>query len=96
MAECIGLEGGGADAAFGDVELNANPCEFSFKLPFSFSISIPIPVLPIPDLSLLIPKFSLSLNCDFGNPIDVSAGLPDGGGRIACFDPDPDKEEEAA
>lgn len=95
---CIGLSatGGSADAAFSAPELNASICNFSFKLPsLSFGFSLPSLSLVLPKISLpfIIPSFSFSLNCDLSNPIDVSAGLEYGGGRVSCFEPSPDKEE---
>ena len=73
----------------GDAELKADLCSFSFKLPSipfppKFSFKIPLFAFPFP-----IPKFSFQLSCDPSKPIDITAGLEFGGGRISCF------EEEA-
>lgn len=61
-----------------------------FALPtFRFAFSLKLPALPIPP-PIPFFSFSLSLNCDLSNPLNVSAGLNWGGGRVATFDPDPD------
>lgn len=58
---------------------------FSFGLLLS-GISFPPPIPKI--------KISLGISCDANNPIDVTAGVEYGGGRVATFDPDPDLAEE--
>lgn len=74
------------------------------------TIQLPIPcipsfLIPIPVLNLRIPPFSFffpfpfptlqfSFSCDFGNPIDISAGIAYGGGREARFDFDPDQADQ--
>ena len=62
-----------------------------FALPsFAFAIGFVLPtIFPLP-----IPVFSISigLNCSLTNPLDVSAGLSYGGGRVASSDPDPDAQ----
>ena len=62
-----------------------------FKLPvFVFSLGFKQPTifpLPFPEFAL-----SLGLNCSLENPIDVSAGVKFGGGRVSNADPDPDQQ----
>lgn len=82
-----GASGGGANADFTAPELNASLCEFSLKLP-SFSFGFVLPSIPFPPV-LPLPKFGFELSCDPSKPIDISAGLEFGGGRIACFEIDP-------
>lgn len=80
-----------ADASFTKPEINASPCSFSFKLPsfsFSFSFKFKFPPFDIP-----IPRFRLAISCDLSKPIDVSAGLEFGGGRVALFDTSPDDDD---
>lgn len=80
-----------ADASFSKPELNASPCNFSFKLP-SFSFGFTLPPIPFPP-PLPIPRFRLAISCDLHNPIDVSAGIDFGGGRVAQSDPSPDDDD---
>jgi hypothetical protein len=75
-------------ATFNAPELNASICGFSIRLP-KFSISFLLPAIAFPP-KLPIPRFSLQLTCDPSNPINVSAGLGYGGGRVSRTDPDPD------
>jgi hypothetical protein len=82
-----GLGSAGATGEFGAPSLNADICEFSLKLP-SFSFGFVLPSIPFPPV-LPFPKFGFELSCKLPNPIDISAGLEFGGGRIACFDVDP-------
>ncbi len=83
--------GVGADPSFTKPELNASPCNFSFKLPsFSFGFSLVLPPFPPP---LPIPRFRLAITCDLNNPIDVSAGIEFGGGRTPASDPSPDDDD---
>lgn len=90
MASCIDPNAD-ANASFTKPELNANPCEFSLQLPkFSFGFVLPNLAFPPP-----LPKFNFSfkLSCDLANPISVAGGIEFGGGRLACFDPDPTLED---
>lgn len=78
-------------ADFNGPSINASLCNFSIQLPrFSFGLVIPPfqfpPTIPFPTLAF-------ALSCDLSKPIDVSVGLGPGGGRIACFDEDPDLED---
>ena len=86
-----GVDFGSLDG--GDV--TASLCEFSLKLP---NIKIPpvfnLPPIPFPP-PFPIPKLSFTLSCDLNKPIDISAGLPFGGGKIPCVLPDPDEEVAA-
>ncbi len=80
-----------ADPKFGKPDLNASPCNFTFKLPsftFGFNFSFKFPPFDIP-----IPRFRLAISCDLSNPVDVSAGLDFGGGRLSCSDPSPDDDD---
>jgi hypothetical protein len=77
----------GASASFNDPSVNASVCNFQFKLP-SFAFGFVLPPIPFPP-TLPFPKFGFELSCRLPNPINVSAGLEFGGGRIACFDVDP-------
>ena len=80
-----------ADPQFTSPELNASPCSFSFKLPsftFGFAFSFKFPPFDLP-----IPRFRLAISCDLSKPIDVSAGLENGGGRLSCSDPSPDDDD---
>lgn len=88
MASCIDPNAD-ANASFSKPELNANPCEFSLQLP-KFSFGFVLPTIAFPPA---LPKFNFSfkLSCDLANPISVSGGI--GGGRFACFDPDPTQED---
>lgn len=81
-----------AEASFTKPELNANPCEFKFKLP-SFSFGFKIPGFKFPPFDLPIPHFKLSLSCDLSNPIDLSASIEPGGGRASNSDPSPDDDD---
>lgn len=87
----------------GNVDANAGFGTKSTAIALPCGISIK---LPIPDISIILPTlllsfsfppkfpFSFSLNCDPTDPIDISAGLPYGGGRVACFDPNPDDSDD--
>lgn len=90
------LDAAGVDFGSGSGgDIKASLCEFSFKFP---DIKIP-PVFNLPDIPfpppLPIPKLAFSLSCDPNKPIDITAGLAFGGGRIACYDSG-DEEAEAA
>lgn len=78
-------------AAFTKPELNASPCSFSFKLP-SFTFGFTLPDIPFPP-PLPIPRLKLVLSCDLKNPIDVSAGLEFGGGRVSNAPTSPDDDD---
>ena len=62
---------------------------FTFKL---------LPSLPPISFPPPIPTFSLSigLNCSLSNPLNISAGLAYGGGRVSNADPDPDLQLDQA
>jgi len=64
------------------------------KLPsIGFSLSFTIPQFTI-DLSLLF-GIALSISCDGvrnGHPLNFTADVPWGGGRVPTSDPDPDDE----
>ncbi len=75
-----------------DAEFKAGPpvldlCKF--KLPsFLFKIKFKLPPINFPPK---LPSFSLSLglNCDLSNPLNVTAGVKFGGGRVSTGEPDP-------
>ncbi len=91
----VGVEFG----AVGSFEVTAEICNFSLHVP-----NIPLPpqfILPAIDFPppLPIPKVSFALSCDPNKPIDLSAGIAFGGGRIPCTipsDEDDDDQDEAA
>lgn len=66
----------------------ASLCGFAIPS-FLFKLSFNLPAISFPPP---LPSFfiALGLNCSLNNPLDVSAGVPYGGGRQASFDPDPD------
>ncbi len=77
-----------ADASFQAGPPVAQLC--GFKLPslqFSFGFTLP-PINFPPKLPSL--QAAIGLNCDTDNPLDISAGLDWGGGRVGTQDPDPD------
>ncbi len=83
----------------GEGAVAASICGFSLKIP---RIPIPPVSIALPDITALlpklpIPKLSFALTCDLNNPIDITASIPFGGGRIACVDPtnDPDEQQFA-
>lgn len=89
---CIDLSSADASVSFTKPALNANPCNFSFRLP-SFIPSLSLPSIPFPPLPFPVPSFEFKLSCSLDQPIDVSAGLSWGGGKIPCFEPSPDEEQ---
>jgi hypothetical protein len=80
------------DPKFSKPELNASPCEFTFKLP-SFTFGVNIPAIPFPPFAIPIPHLRLALSCDLSNPIDISASVSSGGGRVSNGDPSPDADD---
>ncbi len=81
--------GPSASVDFEEPTLNADPCNFSLSIKFP-SFNFVLPNLSIdfpPDLSLY---FNFELSCDLSKPINVSAGVGPGGGRVPAMDPDPD------
>lgn len=85
------LPSGGVE--FNAPSLNANPCEFQIKIPLP-TFNLVLPAIPFPPSFLPVFNLSFTLSCSLDNPIDVSGELAFGGGRIPCFDPDPDDEED--
>lgn len=87
----------GASVTFGsvgEIGLSASICGFEPKLP---SIPFP-PVFSLPfEFPPPLPKLKLawSLTCDPSKPIDITAGIEWGGGRVGCQDDDPDQQEAA-
>ena len=65
-----------------------------FKLPsFGFSLGFTIPPFSI-DISTLF-GIALGISCDgikSGHPLNFTAGVPWGGGRVGTYDPDPDDD----
>lgn len=82
----------GVTADFTAPQINANPCNFSFKLP-TFKFGFVLPTFKFPPFDIPIPRFRLAISCDLSQPIDVSAGLDFGGGRTPNGDPSPDDDE---
>lgn len=79
------------EPAFTSPELNAEPCNFEFKLPnFTFGFNLPPFAFPPP---IPIPRFRFAISCDLSKPIDVSAGLDYGGGRVSSYDLSPDDDD---
>lgn len=74
------------------------------SLPCGINISIPIPsigdilaniALNLPTLTLKFAlPFKFELSCDLSNPIDITADIPFGGGRVACFNASPDDHDD--
>jgi len=85
------LPGGFGGADFATPTVNAQLCGFSIQLP-KFSLKFLLPAIAFPP-KLPIPSFSFALSCDPSKPIDVSAGLSYGGGRVSRTDPDPDLKD---
>lgn len=77
--------------SFDKPDVNAANCQFQIKFP-SFAFGVTIPSLPFPPI-LPFPTFGFELSCDPSKPINVSAGLAFGGGRVACFDTNPDQSD---
>lgn len=64
-----------------------------FKLPGPFSINLG--PLTLPPIKIPLPDFfaALGISCDGilnGHPLDFTAGVKWGGGRVATYDKDPD------
>lgn len=82
-----------AGVEFNEPTLNASPCAFAidFRLPV-FTLNLQAPPFPPP----FLPSFNLSLklSCNLDEPVDVSAGIAPGGGRLPCFDESPDDEDD--
>lgn len=82
------LDGSGVDANFTAPELDAQNCQLSLKLPtINLKLLLPFGFPPLFDFSF---NFNLVLSCDLSKPIDVAGGVKFGGGRVPCFDADPD------
>lgn len=79
----------------GEGEVVASICGFDLTLP---DIDIPpkffLPSIDFPP-PFPIPKLAFSLTCDPDKPIDITAGIEFGGGRIPCYVPNEDDEDEA-
>ncbi len=69
----------------------ASVCGFELQIP-----TIPFP--PALNINFKFPpalpkiKFGYALTCDPKDPIDITAGLGWGGGRLSCSDESPDQE----
>lgn len=67
-----------------------------FKLPtFLFILALLLPAFKFPPFTIPSFNFSLSLNCDLSNPLNLTADVAWGGGRVANYDPDPGEVEFA-
>lgn len=69
------------------------PCGLSLGLPtFGLSFGFKLPSIPpfpaLPSLNL-----AFKLSCDPSKPLDISAGVPFGGGRTTNIGPDPDLDD---
>lgn len=61
-----------------------------FKIPFLlFGFSFKIPDFSFPP-ALPVFRLSIGINCLLSNPVNISAGVAYGGGRVSTSDPDPD------
>lgn len=83
------------DVEFGKIgegKTVASICGFDIKIPsFPFPPKLTISGIPFPP-PFPFPKFGFALSCDPKKPIDITAGLKWGGGRISCVD----QEQQAA
>jgi hypothetical protein len=88
-----------ADAGFALGPPVASLCGFAIpSLRFSFGFKIPgLPGIAFPP-AIPFPFLAIGLHCDSDNPLDVTAGVGYGGGRVSNAPPDPDSEtmDEAA
>lgn len=79
----------GVEASFNSEDPGLSlPCGLSIKIP-RFSIAFILPTIPFPP-TIPIPFFGFALSCDPLSPINMTAGLDYGGGRVARFDANPD------
>lgn len=90
------LDAGVEFGAIGEGEVVASICGFSLALP-----DIPIPPIKVtlPPIDLLLPKLpfpklNFVLSCSPDKPIDITAGLEFGGGRVPCVISSDDDEED--
>ena len=79
------LDNVGANVDFGGGAFKvASVCDVTIKLPkFPLPPVFVLPPIPFPP-PLPIPKFSFGLSCNLKDPIDITAGLSFGGGRLPC------------
>jgi hypothetical protein len=65
-------------------------CGFKLLLRFSLQLGLVVPSLeiPLPDLFA-----ALGINCDLKHPLNFTAGIGYGGGRVGRANPDPDDQE---
>ena len=61
----------------------ALPCGISFTIPYPPSLSVIFKKFKITLPGIPKIPFSFSLNCDPSKPINITAGLPWGGGRVS-------------
>lgn len=80
------------DASFEAPELEATDCQIQFKLP-NYSFGVSIPPFSFPPFEIPIPRLRLALSCDLSKPIDISASVASGGGRVPNGDPSPDADD---
>ena len=79
-----------SDQGFPPGPAAAQLCGFTLPTQFALPpISLPslASLITIPKLSLLP---SLGINCSSSNPMDVTNGVPAGGGRVPTGPPDPE------
>lgn len=82
------------DAGFALGPPVASLCGFAIpSLRFKFGLKFPgLPGISFPP-PLPFPFLSLGIHCDSDNPLDVTAGVKYGGGRVSNAPPDPDQEQ---
>jgi hypothetical protein len=78
-----------ADASAG---VTATCCGFTLDIEVGFVINFQLPAFAL-NLELLLPYIGFTISCDPGKPVNISAGLPYGGGRVSNSEPDPDLSE---
>ncbi len=94
-ASSSGSFGGGVSMGSTAVAL---PCGISFKIPYPPKISVILKrfKIKIPGIPPL-PRLNLSINCDLSKPINITAGLEWGGGRLPNVTPTtPDEDGQTA
>jgi hypothetical protein len=81
---------GGGTFNVGTISTPHFPPFCGFKLPFLlFGFSFNVPEFDFPP-KLPVFRLSIGINCLLSNPVNISAGVAYGGGRVSTSDPDPD------
>lgn len=84
----------GVSVSFGAVgsKTVASVCGFDFPFPtIPFPPAFNLPFTFPPKLPTI--KFALKLTCNPRDPIDITAGIAYGGGRISCRDAAPSEQD---